>query len=70
MKDDIKIEHPNINELLAFLKTTKLKEKYLKEIEKNIITYYVNITCMDNIVYEKNQLKKITDFFSKKEGNQ
>ena len=69
MKDDIKMTQPNTNELLEFLKTTKLKEKYLKEIEKNIIIYYMNITCMDNIVYENIQIKKITDFFSKKEGN-
>ena len=68
MKKDIKIDQPNVNDLIEFLKTTKLKEKFLKEIEKNLVCYYMNITGMDNVVYD-NTSKKITDFFIKKEEN-
>lgn len=38
-----KMKQPQINELLNFLKETKLKERYFKEIESHLMGYYINI---------------------------
>jgi len=43
MKDKIKIERPQLEKLKEFLKETKLKEKYFKEIDQNLINYYIDI---------------------------
>lgn len=62
---EIVLSKPNIEELNIFLASTKLKDKYYKEIEKNLMNYYLNIDGIYN--YEKNtnknENKKITDFF-------
>ena len=54
------LKEPNIEKLKIFLKDTKLKEKFFKEIDKNLVNYYLNIEGISN---KKN--KKITDYFSK-----
>jgi flap endonuclease-1 len=43
MKEKIKMVEPQLDALKDFLKDTKLKEKYMKEIEKNLINYYLDI---------------------------
>jgi flap endonuclease-1 len=64
---EIFLSKPNIEELTTFLKSSKLKDKYFNEIEKNLMNYYLNIDGIYN--YEKNmnknESKKITDFFTK-----
>jgi len=37
------MREPNVNELNDFLKDTKLKHTYLKEINNNLMNYYLNI---------------------------
>jgi flap endonuclease-1 len=77
-----KMKCPDINNLLEFLKKTKLKEKHLKEIENDLMNYFINIDGVYE--YEKNnininvvkskkknngkevKLKKITEFFKEK----
>ena len=72
-------EKPNINELKDFLKKCSLKEKYLNEIDKELINYYLNIDGIyhydneinnDNnkteIMIDQKKTKKITDFFKKR----
>jgi hypothetical protein len=52
------------------LKDTKLNEKYIKEIDQNLMNYYLDIDNINNInkSSEVNKVnnKKITDFFNKK----
>jgi len=62
MNNNIKITKPNIDELKIFLKETKLKEKFINEIDKSLMNYFLNIDGMHKI--ESNS--KITDYFSKK----
>ena len=64
--NNIQMQKPKVEELKVFLKNTKLKEKFFKEIEKNVNNYYLNI---DGIYqYESNQSKnkqsKITNYFN------
>ena len=59
----VNMEKPDVSKLKDFLKDTKIKEKYIKEIERNLMNYYLNIQNMNNISYENNQIKKITDYF-------
>jgi 5'-3' exonuclease len=40
---DIKLKLPELNEINEFLKGSKLKDKYLIEINNNLINYYLNI---------------------------
>ena len=62
MNDSIKLNKPNILELKNFLKETKLKEKFMNEIDKSLMNYFLNIDGMHKI--ESNS--KITDYFTKK----
>ena len=62
LNKNTQMSKPNINELKTFLTSTKLKDKYFKEIEKNVLNYYLNIDG-GNQFETKNQNKKITDFF-------
>jgi flap endonuclease-1 len=55
-----KMNKPNINELKEFLHNTLLKEKFKKEIEKDLINYYLNIEGLNQM----DKTKKITDFFA------
>lgn len=60
-----KMTVPKINELKDYLKNTKLIDKYFKEIDNNLMNYYLNITGLklsNNVQNEKN---KITYYFSK-----
>ena len=43
-KDNIKIEKPNVNDLMKYLKnnSNKLHKKYYKEIDKSLFKYYSN----------------------------
>jgi len=63
-----KIEQPKINDLKIFLKDTKLINKYFKEIDNNLINYYLNIKCL-NPILENNkktiEKNKITSYFTK-----
>jgi 5'-3' exonuclease len=67
---NMKMKEPKLEELKEFLKKTKLKEKYLKDIDKNLMNYYLNIegVCTKNNKKEepakKIRNKKITDYFS------
>jgi flap endonuclease-1 len=62
-----KIVKPDIEKLKDFLKDSKLKEKYTKEIDKNLVNYYLNIQNMNSLTNDENNnsSKKITDYFSK-----
>jgi len=62
-----KMVKPDIEKLKNFLKNSKLKEKYTKEIDKNLINYFLNIQNMNSMINEEsnNSNKKITDYFSK-----
>ena len=68
-KIKIKMKTPEDLEVLKeFLKATKLKDKYFKEIDKNLINYYLDIDNLNHLNNINNKLseKKITDFFGKK----
>jgi flap endonuclease-1 len=73
-KIKIKMKTPEELEVLKeFLKTTKLNNKYFKEIDKNLINYYLDIDNLNHLNNINNKLsenklseKKITDFFGKK----
>jgi flap endonuclease-1 len=62
-----KMVKPDIEKLKDFLKDSKLKEKYTKEIDKNLVNYYLNIQNMNSLTNDENNnsSKKITDYFSK-----
>ena len=62
----MKMKTPKLEELKEFLKKTKLKEKYVKEIDKNLMNYYLNIECIstkNEKLLKKTKNKKITDFY-------
>ena len=72
-KIKIKMKTPQELEVLKeFLKTTKLNNKYFKEIDKNLINYYLDIDNINHLNNINNKLSdklsetKITDFFGKK----
>jgi flap endonuclease-1 len=54
-----RLTEPKFDELKSFLQNTKLKDKYLKEIDKNLMNYFLNIDVLFNL--EKKS--KITDYF-------
>ena len=63
-KDMLNINKPDKEELVKFLHNTKLHDKYFKDIESNLMNYYLNIDSMKIINDDKNH--KITEFFVKK----
>jgi len=65
---NVKMILPNIEELKLFLKETKLKDKNFKDIDKNLMNYFLNIDGVYQYENNKNtnDNKKITDFFKKK----
>ena len=65
---------PDIDQLKEFLKDSSLKDKYIKEINENLMNYYININGIyyfdneiknETVEKEKKKNKKITDFFKK-----
>ena len=54
-----------MEDLKIFLHKTTLKDKFFKEIDKNLMNYYLNIEGL-NQLDKHNGTKKITDFFNKK----
>jgi flap endonuclease-1 len=65
-----KMNVPKIIELKEFLKNSKLKDKYFKEIDDNLMNYYLDIEHSYNYDDSDNKKKspkskKITDFFGK-----
>jgi flap endonuclease-1 len=64
LNKNTKMTKPNIEKLKLFLINTKLKDKYVKEIEKNLINYYLNIEGISHFDAPNNN--KITDYFTKK----
>ena len=66
---DTKMVKPQIKELCDFLINSKLKEKFFKEIEKNLMSYFLNIDVLHQIdnsninSTHKTKSSKITDFF-------
>ena len=67
---DIKMNKPNLNKLLVFLNNNSLlNNRYKKNIEINLLNYYLNIdsiTKLDNInkiIYDTQNTPKITNFF-------
>jgi flap endonuclease-1 len=74
---NINMNKPKLNELINFLKTTNLHNKYKKDIQENLMNYYLNIISiskLDNInkiinntnnntSNNVNNIPKITDFF-------
>jgi len=55
-----KMNKPNMNDLISFLKKTSLKDKFFKEINDHLMNYYLNINGPNEISINK----KITDFFN------
>ena len=62
---DTKMSEPKLNELIEFLKNTKLKEKYLNEIKCNVMNYYFDIEGTKSINQSNNKRCKMTDFYNK-----
>jgi len=63
---DFKMVQPKIELLKEFIKTSKLKDKYYKIIDDNLINYYLNIDGMNQFDYKKKDTKiemKITDYY-------
>jgi len=57
-----RLTEPKIEQLKSFLHNTKLKDKYFKEIDKNLMSYFLNIDVLFNL--DKSEKKsKITDYF-------
>ena len=63
-KDMLNMNKPNKEELVKFLENTKLHIKYFKDIDSNLMNYYLNIDSMNILSNDKNH--KITEFFVKK----
>lgn len=64
----IEFKEPQIEKLKIFLENSKLKDKYINEIDKNLLNYYLNIEGINisDIKKKEQKLKKIlkiTDFF-------
>ena len=76
LNKESQIIKPKIEDLILFLQNTKLKDKYFKEIHKDLMNYYLNINGSLSLDKSKekskknlknlNNLNKITDFFSSK----
>ena len=64
IEKNTKITKPNLDDLKVFLNKTTLKEKFLKEIDKNLMNYYLNIDGL-NQVDKTLSTKKINDYFNK-----
>lgn len=61
---DFRMNQPKLELLKDYLKNSKLKEKYFKIIDDNLINYYLNIEGLDQIDYKKtNKISKITDYY-------
>jgi flap endonuclease-1 len=60
-----RIIKPKMDDLKNFLNKTTLKDKFFKEIDKNLMNYYLNIEGL-NQLDKNNGTKKITEFFNKK----
>ena len=54
--NEIELKKPDVEELLKILNMTKLHKKYIKEIQENLMTYYLNIQNVRNLTIE--QIKK------------
>ena len=46
---NIKLNKPNLSELLIFLNNTQLNNKYKKEIQQNLMNYYLNIESINKL---------------------
>jgi flap endonuclease-1 len=69
---DLKVKEPNKDKLLELLNNTKLHKKYIEEIEKHVMSYYLNIQAAINFDSIQNQnetvnkkQEKITSYFKK-----
>jgi len=62
---DLKMTEPKKKELIDFLKKTKLHQKYYKDIETNLMNYYLNITAARNFELNEKKQSKITSYFEK-----
>jgi len=61
---DFRMVQPKIELLKGYIKNSKLKEKYYKIIDDNLMNYYLNIEGMNDYDYKKNKVEmKITDYF-------
>ena len=61
---DLKMKEPKKEELLNFLGETKLHNKYIIDIESNLMNYYLNITAARNFEIEDDKKQsKITNYF-------
>jgi flap endonuclease-1 len=64
---DTHMQKPEIKLLTNFLINTKLKEKHFKDIERNLMNYYLNIEGIyqyDLKTKKQHNAGKITDYFS------
>lgn len=61
---ELKMKEPKRDELLSFLGETKLHNKHIKDIENNLMNYYLNITAARNFEMEDTSKQtKITNYF-------
>ena len=62
---ELKMKQPNKDELIQLLQETKLHPKYFKDIETNLMNYYLNITSAGNFESNEKKQSKITSYFEK-----
>lgn len=62
---ELKMKKPDKESLIELLKKTKLHQKYFKDIETNLMNYYLNITSAGNFESNEKKQSKITSYFEK-----
>lgn len=62
---ELKMKKPDIENLVEMLKATKLHEKHMKDLETNLMNYYLNITAARNFEMIDKKQSKITNYFVK-----
>ena len=62
---DLKVREPNKKRLLELLSNTKLNQKYIDEINNNLMNYYLNINAARNFDdnHDNKKQEKITSYF-------
>ncbi len=64
--NEIEMKEPRKEELIEYLKSTKLHQKYMNDIESNLMNYYLNISNIRNFESEDTKKQsKITSYFVK-----
>jgi len=61
---EFKMKEPQLEKLIEFVEDVNIHKKYVKEINENLMSYYLNINQACFYQNDKLKQKKITNYFS------